>query len=218
MVDHAQTAMEEVQQAYQSTVHEQSHGDILQDYNSLNADQKRIVDRVVHTVCDSNAPVHLIVSGQNDTGKSRVIELLNQMISSKFNNHISVVVSAPTGLSAFNVSGTTIYRLLSLPVEHGKPADYNRLDHETLNILRKTLSNLKLLIIDQVSMVSSLVLLFIHLRLTEITANPQLFGSISVVLFADFLQLPPVKGNQPFVLVTHFEAKQRIGSIAGLDL
>ena len=188
IVDHAQTAMEEVQQAHQSTVHEQSHDDILQDYNSLNADQKRIVDRVVvHAVCNSNGPVHLIVSGQGGTGKSRVIELLDHMVSSKF-NHISVVVSAPTGLSAFNVSGTTIHRLLSLPVEHGKPADYNRLNHETLNILRKTLSNLKLLIIDEVSMVSSLTLLFIHLRLTEIMANPQLFGGISVVLFADFLQ------------------------------
>ena len=34
--------------------------------------------------------------------------------------------------------------------------------------------------------------------------------------FADQLQLPPVKGNQPFVPVTFQEAKTRLGSIASL--
>ena len=67
-------------------------------------------------------------------------------------------------------------------------------------------------------MVSSLTLLHIHLRLTEIMANNEPFGGISVVCFADFLQLPPVKGNQPFETVTLQEAKQRLGSIASIPL
>jgi len=217
-VDHAQTAMEEVLQVHQSTVRERSDDDIQEDYNCMNDDQRRIIDKVLHSVCASDSPIHLIVSGQGGTGKSRIINLLSQMVSSKFPNNIPVTVTAPTGLSAFNVSGTTVHRLLSLPIEHGKPADYSKLNQETLNTLRGTLRGLRLLIIDEVSMVSSLTLLFIHLRLTEIMANPQSFGGISVVLFADFLQLPPVKGNQPFVPVTYLEAKQRIGSIAGLDL
>jgi hypothetical protein len=32
------------------------------------------------------------------------------------------------------------------------------------------------------------------------------------------MQLPPVKGNQPFMMVTTLEAKQRLGAIASLDL
>jgi hypothetical protein len=50
------------------------------------------------------------------------------------------------------------------------------------------------------------------------SSNEALFGAISVVFFADLLQLPPVKGNQPFVPVTFFEAKQRIGAIAPIEL
>ena len=67
-------------------------------------------------------------------------------------------------------------------------------------------------------MVSSLSLLYIHLRLTEIMGRDEFFGGISVVFFADLLQLPPVKGNQPFITVTSLEAKQRIGCIGTIDL
>jgi len=40
---------------------------------------------------------------------------------------------------------------------------------------------MKLLIVDEVSMVSSLTLLYVHLRLTEIMCNDDLFGGISVL-------------------------------------
>ena len=46
----------------------------------------------------------------------------------------------------------------------------------------------------------------------------QSFGGISIILFADLLQLPPVKGNQPFHPVTFFEAKQRLAAVTSIDL
>jgi len=55
---------------------------------------------------------------------------------------LPVAVTAPTGLAAFNINGTTIHRLLSLPVEHGKPADYSRLHQEQLSVIRATLKDL----------------------------------------------------------------------------
>jgi len=45
-------------------------------------------------------------------------------------------------------------------------------------------------------MVSSLNLLYMHLRLCEIMGKDQLFGGLSAVFSADLLQLPQSKGNQ----------------------
>jgi len=55
-----------------------------------------------------------------------------------------------------------------------------------------------------------------HLRLSEIMKSHELFGSLSFVFFADLLQLPPVKGNQPFIPVMFLKAKQRLGAVASL--
>ena len=151
--------------------------------------------------------------------KVALARVLNQTVTHHLSDTtLPVVIAAPTGLAAFNVGGTTIHRMLYLPVEHGKPADYRRLQQEQLTLLKATLKGMKLLIIDEVSMVSSLTLLFIHLCLTEVMGSNELFGGVSVVFFADLLQLPPVKGNQPFVQVMFQEAKTRLGAIASLEI
>jgi len=138
-----------------SVSRDNAHSDQLSaDYNQLNTGQKRIVDKVVSSVCSNRQPQYLIVSGQGGTEKSRVIDILNRLISAKVSDaHLPVVTAASTGLAAFNIGGTTIHRLLSLPVEHGKRADYCRLQQEQLTLLRATLKGVRLLIIDEVSMV-----------------------------------------------------------------
>ena len=218
--DHLQIAMQDVLEAHQTAVRKDANTDDLQRaYEALNVDQQRIVDKVVHKVCIEQQSIHLFCSGQGGTGKSRVIDVLDRMVSSKCSgNIIGVIVTAPTGLAAFNVAGTTIHRTFALPVEHGKPADYSRLGQDQLNIIRQMLKGLKLLIIDELSMVSSLTLMYIHLRLTEVMASNEPFGGISLVCFGDLLQLPPVKGNHPFTSVSFWEAKQRLGSVASVDL
>jgi len=114
---------------------------------------------------------------------------------------LAVVVTAPTGLAAFNISGSTIHRTFCLPVEHGKPVDYSSMTAEQLTVIRATLKDLALLIIDEASMISSLTLLHIYLRLAEILCSNALSGGVNAVLFGDLLQLTPVKGNQCFIPV-----------------
>ena len=55
-----------------------------------------------------------------------------------------------------------------LPVEHGKTPEYRRLSDAALKIVRDKLRNVTLFIIDEISMVSNITLLYIHLRFTEI--------------------------------------------------
>ncbi len=98
-------------------------------------------------------------------------------------------VTTPTGLAAFNVGGVTIHRFLQLPIEHeGKTAGYWRLGNDALKVMRTSLSQLRLLITDEVCMVSNINLAYIHLRLDEIYAKDQWFGGLNV-LFVGYLQL-----------------------------
>ena len=57
--------------------------------------------------------------------------------------------------------------------------------------------NLKVIIIDEISMVSNKLLLYIHQRLTEIfgTTNNAPFAGISIIACGDFYQLPPIQAK-----------------------
>ena len=138
---------------------------------------------MLHKVVN-NEPVHLLVSGRGGTGKRRVIDVVNRMVTRETSSsNLPTVVTAPTGLAAFNVNGTTMHRVLLVPVEHGKPADYARFGQAQLLLVRKTLKGLRLLICDELSMVSSLTLLYMHLRMCEIFNSVELFGGIRVLFF-----------------------------------
>ena len=65
---------------------------------------------------------------------------------------------------------------------------------------RTHLENLKLIIIDEMSMVSSDMLYKIHQRLSDIFRSTQPFGGVGVMLVGDLMQLKPVKGN--FIFMT----------------
>jgi len=219
--DNLQCAMNDLVSAHSAATHKDmlDTTELINDYNRLNSDQRRIVDKVVTAIFNNSEQIRLIVSGQGGTGKSRVIDILHRTVCAKTrSNVLPAVVAAHTGLAAHNINGTTIHRVLRLTAEHGKPPDYNRLNQDQLNTVQGTLEDLKLLIVDEVSMISSLTLLYMHLRLTEIMNNNEYFGGLSIVFFGDFLQLPPVKGNQPFIQVTVHEAKQRTGAIGSVNL
>lgn len=128
----------------------------------------------------SEEKIYLICSREGETGKSLVIDVINRLVNRDSEiDSLPVAVAAPTGLAAFNVGGTTVHRLPCLPVEHVKLANYSPLSQYQLVVVRHTLTGLKLLITDEVSMISSLTLLYIHLRLTESTGSSELFGGIS---------------------------------------
>ena len=142
------------------------------------------------------------MSGVGGTGKSFLIEAITAQVAetwSELDSSLTCAVAAPTGLAAFNVGGVTIHRLFQLPVEHdAKTAVYWSLPKDSQKQLRTVLRNIKLIIIDEVSMLSSQNLAYIHLRLEEVFGSGDWFGSINMLFVGDLLQLPPVNGAQVF--------------------
>ena len=60
-----------------------------------------------------------------------------------------VMFAAPTGVAAFNSDGQTLHSLLSLPTR----GEFKDLEGETLTKLQQVFSEVKYLIIDEMSMV-----------------------------------------------------------------
>ena len=168
MVSEAQEAMPDFEAALDD------NDDVDAMIECLNEDQLRIFDTVrnrVHTQylssqMENTEPLQMFISGCGGTGKSYLIKTIKLWVSSVTEKHVAV--TALTGIAAFNIKELAIHRLLQLPVEHGKTPQYHPLSDESLKVVRQRLQNLILLIIDEVSMVSHITLLYIHFRLTEI--------------------------------------------------
>ena len=109
-------------------------------------------------------------------------------------DNIVCLLTAPTGPAAFNIPGLTLHSAFSFPqCVYEKQA----ISQSKLSSLRVKYSNLSLLIIDEISMVGSDFLHLVSRRLNEIKGTPDaLFGGISVLVFGDLYQLPPV-GETP---------------------
>jgi ATP-dependent DNA helicase PIF1 len=213
----AENVMTEITTAMQQARMTSTTNDVNNTIKQLNIDQKRIFDKLKSSI-EKEEPIQLFVTGCGGTGKSFLIAAISQWLNSMNTDKVAVTVAAPTGLAAYNVGGVTIHRLLMLPIEHGSTARYEKLGSESSSSLRHTLGELKLLIIDEISMISSLLLTYIHLRLTEITGKQALFGGINILILGDILQLNPIQGNPPYIKVTADEVRTKLESIGAVDL
>ncbi|CAN5362819.1 hypothetical protein BH10ACT7_BH10ACT7_16040 [soil metagenome] len=146
---------------------------------TLSAEQQAVFDRI-ETTSDN-----IFVTGRAGTGKSTLLNHLSENTSKQ------VVISAPTGVAALNVGGQTIHSLFRLPI--GVIADH---DIEQSAPLRKLLTTIDTLVIDEVSMVNADLLDAIDRSLRQARQRPhEAFGGVQVVLFGDPYQLAPVPGE-----------------------
>ena len=204
----------------------------------LNSDQKRIYDKIKQHLTkqkqqedlssdndvkiDDIQPLRMFISGVGGTGKSFLIETIKCFVDSLWkakSGELSCAIVAPTGLAAFNVGGLTIHRLFQLPIEHeGKTAGYWSLPKDTQKKFQTTFRPLKIIIVDEVSMVSNLNLTYLHLRLDDIYGSNDWFGSKNIIFVGDLLQLPPVNGRPVFQNVSSTIVKQRLGSGCAINI
>ncbi len=124
---------------------------------------------------------HLFITGRAGTGKSTLLRAMRDMIPQE------AAVLAPTGLAAVNVGGQTIHSFFGLPPRLIRPEDIRRSRNGSL------MRRLKLIIIDEVSMVRSDLMWAIDqsLRINRGRLREP-FGGLRLLLFGDMHQLPPV--------------------------
>uniref|UniRef100_A0A914YHB4 ATP-dependent DNA helicase n=1 Tax=Panagrolaimus superbus TaxID=310955 RepID=A0A914YHB4_9BILA len=157
----------------------------------------------------------MFCSGTAGTGKSFLIHLLANELALLYvkkedsaSTKPATLIAAPTGLAAIQINGSTIHSLLSINVQHGSEGKMKPLSKEALNLKRILFQNVKLIIIDETSMVSNIMLAKIHSRLCEFMDKNELFGGANLLFFGDLLQLPPVKSSPIFKLLQPYQLKK----------
>ena len=178
---------------------------LCESVRSLNRQQRCAYDTVL-TWCRTNVmnmnslqpnqtePLYLFITGGAGTGKSHTIKEIFHTAVKTFRyttlnpEMTTVLLVAPKGVAAVNINGTTINSALAIPKDVGDtlPA----MSDQKKAQLRISLAELKLIIIDEVSMAANTTLLNIHQRLKEIftTPNSKLFAGVSILAVGDLYQ------------------------------
>ena len=98
-----------------------------------------------------------------------------------------VLLMAPTDVAPMNTDETTIHTALNIPInQFGKKQPL--LSEKMRSSLRNKLSDLKVIITEEISVVYDDLLVHVHLQLTEIfgSVNDQPFASVSVMAVGFF--------------------------------
>ena len=170
----------------------------------LNFKQRQYCNHVCHNFKYIKKPIYEYVAGAGGVGKSRLINAIYQSLYRIFTRQVGIdlsqlliILSAPTGKAAFNIKGITIHSAFSLPVTQGGES-WQALSPDIANKLRNVLKDLKVIIIDEISMVGAKVFNQIDKRLRQIFKNNIPFGGVSILVFGDFIQLRPVGDSYIF--------------------
>jgi ATP-dependent exoDNAse (exonuclease V) alpha subunit len=139
---------------------------------------------------------NVLLTGPAGTGKST---LLNAYLKTAGHD---VAVTASTGIAALNVGGSTLHRWSGMMLGPKRGEDPRSHLRELLRDKRQSVRagldrvrECRVLIIDEVSMLSGTTLEFFDLLCRTVRRDPSPFGGIQVIATGDALQLPPVRTN-----------------------
>ena len=134
---------------------------------------------------------NIFISGQAGTGKSFII---SKMYQHAISNNKKIQITALTGCAALllNMKATTIHSWSGIGIGEGlitkhisNIKKYNKLDNWLIDIL----------IVDEVSMMSSTLFELLDTLGKKIRKNNKPFGGIQLVFCGDFYQLPPIENS-----------------------
>ncbi len=135
---------------------------------------------------------NVFLTGEPGAGKTHVI---NEYASYLRARHIDPAITASTGIAATHLGGMTIHSWSGIGIR--TYLDRYELDKiATTEYLMKRIGRAKVLIIDEVSMLSPETLETLDLVCRNIRQSDEAFGGLQIIFVGDFFQLPPVVKNQ----------------------
>ncbi|MFH1894374.1 MAG: PIF1 family DEAD/DEAH box helicase [Patescibacteria group bacterium] len=145
---------------------------------------------------------NVFLTGPPGSGKTF---LLNKYIDYLREKNKSVAVTASTGIAATHMNGTTLHSWSGLGIKE----DLTKNDIKKLmkkSYLRKHYKNNKILIIDEISMLTAAKFDAVDRACQQFKASIKPFGGMQVVCSGDLFQLPPINKNSLVNFVVESQA------------
>lgn len=132
---------------------------------------------------------NVFLTGEPGSGKTYTI---NQYVSYLREHGVAAAITASTGIAATHIGGMTVHSWSGIGIKDS--LDKYELDRVANNkYVFNRIDRAKVLIIDEVSMLSADTLSMVDAVCREVKRNTLPFGGLQVILVGDFFQLPPVQ-------------------------
>lgn len=131
---------------------------------------------------------NVFLTGEPGSGKTHTINEYAEFLRSR---GIEPAITASTGIAATHLNGMTIHSWSGIGIK-SRLTKYELDDITSKEHVVKRVRNARVLIIDEVSMLSAETLGMIDAVCRAVKENPQPFGGLQTILVGDFFQLPPV--------------------------
>ena len=142
----------------------------------------------------------VFLTGAAGTGKTFV---LNEYLNYLKKHSVSPAVTASTGIAATHIGGQTIHSWSGIGI-------IEKLDKYTLDKLEQNeklyqrYQNVKVLVIDEISMLHASRLDMINTLFKKLKRDSKSFGGVQIIFCGDFFQLPPVVKGENLNIEKHF--------------
>ncbi len=142
----------------------------------------------------------VFLTGNAGSGKTH---LLNRYISWLKQTDVGFAVTASTGIAATHIGGTTIHSFSGIGIRRFlDERDLDELTHR--KYLWDRFSKIKVLIIDEISMLHAGTLDVVDQVCKTFKQNELPFGGLQLVLTGDFFQLPPIDRERDSIDASQF--------------
>jgi ATP-dependent DNA helicase PIF1 len=131
---------------------------------------------------------NVFLTGEPGAGKTHTINIFVNYLR---DHDVEPAITASTGIAATHIGGMTIHSWSGLGIKT-KLDKYDLDKIATSEYIVKRINRTKVLIIDEISMLSTNMLDMVDMVCREIKQSDEPFGGIQVILVGDFFQLPPI--------------------------